>query len=540
MGSAVQTRPGMGKIDSWSLDLARVEIADDYKRAILTIPLFHVGANKKGLYWTEKMLKEIAPMYRGVCFRYDLEGKEGSSHTTAKLSSPHYDVGWTYNDESGAWYDEKTKSLWVRGEVTHPDVIQKLARQTSDGQREVNFASMGALIESAYCSVCGTNYSDSGEPDCEHERNKPYGGCMAFKVPDKVGKALHVALTNDPADGEADIADCIFQDMSSNQNLKTSQYNASPNEMNTQAGRPEVRGNQMENGMGSGMPNTHYPGPAPSSGDILRDLAERMKTIENKMSENSPEFVNADPQHQTLQDNQGLTTQVEEKQNPEGEDNTMANDMAKKPADAQYSQEKTPQNPAPMNNEMQEAGAGSSMDRLCGLLEQLLGKMGGGMNQEMQEAGQEKPLLNASKSEAVDHHSPKVAPTEHAAPGDTVSSGAEQHESDAKNRKHQSQPGMVATADNAEPKAPAEEPEKEESAEEKKELADMRAELRAIRSKLEIQDNNVPEFGGSNSPQKGIEVADMSASQRREKFGTYGSWDACFNGAESATKFNGV
>ena len=121
MASEVQSRPGMGKIDSWSESLARVEVADDFKRAILTIPLFHVGANKKGLYWTEEMLKKLAPMYRGVCFRYDLEGQEGSSHTTAKLSSPHFDVGWTYNDESGAWYDDKTKSLWVRGEVTHPD-----------------------------------------------------------------------------------------------------------------------------------------------------------------------------------------------------------------------------------------------------------------------------------------------------------------------------------------------------------------------------------------------------------------------------------
>jgi len=529
MATDIQHRASMGKIDSWSLDLSRVEIADDFSRAIVTIPLFHVGANKKGLYWTEDMLRKIAPMYRKVCFRYDLEGVEGSSHTTNKLSSPHYDVGWTYSDDTGAWYDEKTQSLWVKGEVTHPDVIKKLARKTSDGQREVNFASMGALINTAECSICDQQYDEDGVPACEHQRSQVYGGRVAYKVPTEVGKALHVALTNDPADGEAEIKDCIFADMGSNQNLQTSQYNASPNEMNTQAGKAEVRGNQMENGMGGGQPITQYPGPAPSSGDILRDLAERIKTVENKMAEGSPEFVNADPQQQMMQDNQGMNTQVEENvNNPAGnvgEGNNMANEMASKPADAQYSQEKAPQNPAPMNQEMQNEGAGSSMDRLCGLLEQLLSKMGGGMNQEMQDAGQEKPLLDASKSEAVDHHNPKVAPTEHAAPGDAVSEGAEEHESNAKNKKHLSDPGMVATADNA--------------VTGNTELADMRNELKALRSKLEAQDNNVPEFGGASQQQKGVEVADMGAKGRTEKFGTYGAWDAVFNGADSASRFNG-
>ena len=149
---------------SWTSPLQTVELSDDSKRAILTIPLMHEGPNKKGLYWTPKMLREVCPMFRGVTFRYDLNGQEGSSHTVNKLSSPHFDVGWTYNNEHGAWYDDKTRTLWVQGEVTHPDVIGKLQRETTDGKREVHFASMGVMVEHAKCSICGADWDHDRPP----------------------------------------------------------------------------------------------------------------------------------------------------------------------------------------------------------------------------------------------------------------------------------------------------------------------------------------------------------------------------------------
>jgi len=166
--------------DTWTSSLNQVELADDNKRAILTVPLMHVGANSKGLYWTAELLKEIAYMFQDIPFRYDLDGQEGSSHATKKLSSPHFDVGWTYSGNEGAWYDTKTKTLWVKGEVTHPQVIQKLERQTTDGKREVNYASMGVIVDEAKCSICGTDYENGVEPKCEHERLKAYNGERKF------------------------------------------------------------------------------------------------------------------------------------------------------------------------------------------------------------------------------------------------------------------------------------------------------------------------------------------------------------------------
>ena len=173
--------------------------------AHIKIPLMHVGANAKGLYWTPEVLTEIAPMFSNTTFKYDLEGKEGSSHVPDKLYSPHFDVGWT----SKAYYDKGSKTLWVEGDVTHPDVVSKLHRATPTGKRELNYASMGVLIDpdDVSCSICGKNMTD-----CGHKRNELYGGKTAYAIPTRVEKALHVALTNAPADTEAVIAEAIFQE----------------------------------------------------------------------------------------------------------------------------------------------------------------------------------------------------------------------------------------------------------------------------------------------------------------------------------------
>jgi hypothetical protein len=119
----------------------------------------HAGPNKKFLYWVPKVLEDIAKLFRGIPFRYDLGGKEGSSHTPNKLSSPHFDVGCTYSSDEGAWYDKKTRTLWVIGEVTHPAVIEKLKRETSDNKREINYASMGVLVDESKCSICGKKFN---------------------------------------------------------------------------------------------------------------------------------------------------------------------------------------------------------------------------------------------------------------------------------------------------------------------------------------------------------------------------------------------
>lgn len=490
--------------DLFSSRLDNVEIADTKERAILTLPLMHVGPNKKGLFWSEAMLKKIAPLFRSIPFRYDLEGREGSSHTLNKLSSPHYDVGWTYSSSKGSWYDTKNKALYVSGEVTHPEVIAKLSRQTTDGTREVNFASMGVVVEEARCSICGSDFYDE---KCEngHSRNQKYDEGVCYKVPTKISKVLHAALTNDPADGESRIEKVIIQDLG---------YEAAPADKREQAGEQMERtnlSNQMPEGMAPGAQQTQQPGESPSSEEILKELAERIKTIEQKISvqngvaEETPELVNASPQDQFTQSNMGNTTQFE------GQKQQEENKMDVK--NGQNDNESTPVNPE--KTEVQEAG--DSMTQIMSMLQQILQRL---PDAEVQDMGKES--LDASKEDA--QKSQENIPTEHQGSGDSVKDSTD--ESTKKNRENADKPGKVATADNSD----------SDSVDLKKEFADMKEQMKAMRSKLEIQDNEVPEFGGSQQSNS-TDTADLDANSRVEKFGEFGAWDSIFNGEKSAMRY---
>lgn len=483
--------------DIFTSSFSNVEIANDSERAIVIIPLMHVGANSKGLYWTVSMLKKIAPKFRSVPFRYDLEGKEGSSHTLNKLSSPHYDVGWTYSSEEGAWYDDKTKALWVKGEVTHPDVIAKLRRQTSDGKREVNFASMGVIVEESKCSICGSEFLDNA---CEngHERNKKYPGeGTCYKVPTTISKVLHAALTNDPADGEAEIKNVLFQELG---------YEAAPADKREQAGEQMERNdlsNQIPGGLAPSSPQTGQPGEAPSSEKILRDLAERIKTIEQKLTvqgenEETPELVNASPQDQFTQSNMGNTTQFE----AQNENNTEEKRM-------DVNQGQTSNGQTPVNPEAADMGS------VMAMLQQILAKLSATESADMG-----KEALSAGKGQAV--KAQESIPMEHEGPGDSVSNSEDS--GNKKNKAAMTKPDKVENADVSDLTF-------------KTELADLRKEVKELRSKLEIQDNELPEFGSSSTPSRALEVADMGAKGRTENFGEYGAWDAIFNGSSSAQKF---
>lgn len=476
----------VSKLDIFSSNFANVEIADDVSRAVIIIPLMHVGANKKGLYWTAKMLKKIAPLFKSIPYRYDLGGQEGSSHTLYKLSSPHFDVGWTFSSDEGAWYDEKTKTLWTKGEVTHPDVIDKLKRVTSDGKREVNFASMGVIVEKAICSICG---SDFGSTECEngHIRNEKYDGKTCYKIPTEISKALHVALTNDPADSEAEIKNVLFQE------LMSPEYNRA--QSGKQMESTELS-NQIPTGLASSAPVTASPGQAPSSEDILRDLAERIRTIEEKVSlqAQSPEVVNESPMQEQPQELQAETEPIMGEQNKMEAKDAQANNKA-----------------SPVNPEVQEA----PMQQIMQMLQQILSRLPGA---EVQDMGKESMDLNKDQTKKAQDD----IPMDHQEPGDSV--GDNTDESNKKNKESMNKPEKTENADNSDNKLNLE-------------VADLKEQLKVLKSKLEIQDNEVPEFGGSNVSNASIDVADMGASKRREVFGEYGSWDACFNGASSASRF---
>jgi flagellar basal body rod protein FlgC len=194
-----------------NINLELSETEKKFTKAIIKIPLIHVGENDKNVKWEAEVLRQIAPMFRGIVFKYDVNGTQGSSHVPEHLFSPFYDVGWTYEDDSGSWFDGQY--LWISGEITTPEVIEKLSRIGANGKRELNAGSSGVFLNynNVHCSICGKKPFGS----CNHRRGQMYVGNKCCIVPEVVGveKALHVALTNDPADGEAIIHDLLLQEL---------------------------------------------------------------------------------------------------------------------------------------------------------------------------------------------------------------------------------------------------------------------------------------------------------------------------------------
>jgi len=202
-------------IDVFSNNL-KIEFAENetggkkYTKAIISMPLITVGVNKKNIHWTAEVLNGIADMFQGVVFKYDINGSQGSSHVPEHLYSPFYDVGWTYDDITGAYFDGT--QLWIKGEVTNPEVVEKLSRKGANGKSELNSGSSGVLLNYNYvvCTICGKLATT-----CNHKRGTEYDGKIAGIKPissKAVRRALHVALTNDPADGEANIKEILLQE----------------------------------------------------------------------------------------------------------------------------------------------------------------------------------------------------------------------------------------------------------------------------------------------------------------------------------------
>ena len=206
----MNTNKYMDNADYFSGDV-KLELSDDNKKAIISIPLITAGINKKNIVWDREVLREISDKFRGVVFKYDVNGSQGSSHVPEHLYSPFYDVGWTYDDVTGSYFDGN--QLWVKGEVTKPDVVEKLSRIGANNKRELNAASSGVLLDYNYvvCTICGKKANT-----CEHKRGEIYNGQVAGIRPTSgkaVSRALHVALTNDPADGEAVIKEVLLQEL---------------------------------------------------------------------------------------------------------------------------------------------------------------------------------------------------------------------------------------------------------------------------------------------------------------------------------------
>lgn len=475
-----------------------VEIGEDsnkQERAIVTYPLMHVGPNKKHLWWTEEALEKIAEMFRGIPFKYDVKGDKGSSHVPDNLFSPFYDVGWTYSNENGAWYDKKTKTLWIKGEVTQPEVVEKLKRKTTEGKSELNYASMGVFIspEEAINSITNKQWDD----DDEYERGESYNGKVCYLVPMSIKKALHVALTNDPADTEAELAQLAFaeggiMDMTNTMPVTSEAFKSMAERVKALEEQNKIEGGKM---IGENINGT----PAPATPQ------------QETGQEGQPQ---AQPQP-TLADVMAVLQQVLVKLGANGTETADGTATAEDPKDAVVPPEEPPVN----ENSLPKVPEGSEKDKGNAVNEGAVDEPDKTKNNGNGNGDNNTPAPIPEKTETADNSELNKLRKKL-----TEKVKLEVASQTMRLGKHKDR--NVALKEFA-----------DKTLEELEMINSTLAQIPSPTGVSEFADN-MPEFGGMGQQKEVLEVADMGAKGRREKFGEYGAYDVCFH-PENANKFIG-
>lgn len=91
-------------------------------------------------------------------------------------------------------------SMKIKAEITDPEAITQIL-----DKRKMT-VSIGAYLDNARCSVCGSKWGD-----CEHEIANSYDGLVAFRVGGNM-KFDHVAFVKTPADENAMVSNIEISD----------------------------------------------------------------------------------------------------------------------------------------------------------------------------------------------------------------------------------------------------------------------------------------------------------------------------------------
>lgn len=164
------------------------------------IQVAHVGTNANYFTFTEEELMQAASSLKDKPIYINYLGVAPDDHAD---NSSMNTIGWS----TDAWYDPEDQTLYANGDVTTPDVVEKLERMDSKGRRELNFVSMSCDAV-PICSICGNVFTD-----CEHERGEKYEG----KECSVIGKEVafrNFVLTNEPADPNAVIGEVAIENAS--------------------------------------------------------------------------------------------------------------------------------------------------------------------------------------------------------------------------------------------------------------------------------------------------------------------------------------
>lgn len=162
----------------------------------------HVGTNDNGLTFTEEELIASAKTMADVPIIINLTNSSLGDHAD---DSSMNTVGWT----TDAWYDKDKKAVIANGEITDPKVVEKYRQVDSKGKPALRFVSMGCECI-PICSICGNVMNDDVCSN-EHYRDEEYDGQKCSAIAKDV-KFVHLAITNFPADIEADPSAIVIKE----------------------------------------------------------------------------------------------------------------------------------------------------------------------------------------------------------------------------------------------------------------------------------------------------------------------------------------
>ena len=153
----------------------------------LTIEAMHLDAvNKNYRYYPEDEVRKALSTW---------------TRPYARPVLPHHDM---YADPLGRVVSAKigpslvasdAKAVFLEAEITDPTAIEKVQ------DRRYSTVSIGAIVRSATCSICG---KDQVEGFCEHERGKKYKNKLAYWEMRDID-FLEVSFVNAPADVHAQV-----------------------------------------------------------------------------------------------------------------------------------------------------------------------------------------------------------------------------------------------------------------------------------------------------------------------------------------------
>lgn len=255
------------------------------KNEVLVIPrteICHVGMNGNYFVFTKEELEKSFKSLNKVPIVANVSDGDGDHDVTTVLNT----VGWVYEPVF------ENDTVYATLEITHPEIINKVKRKTTKGEREVNFVSMGCNVKVAKCSICESEiFMDTYACDSGHHVGEKYDG----KVCSIIGEGIvfeHVALTNLPADKNAKLGKEVVVMYAEKKEIENKETKETTTEPLTEVKSQDVVKQEQDN-LKNNTPAEEVMKPSEEKKiealvdkiNVLETEIEKMKDIINKTSD---------------------------------------------------------------------------------------------------------------------------------------------------------------------------------------------------------------------------------------------------------------